>query len=175
MIKFAAGLLFLGAMSAASVGLASDTVATDPSCYEVNLSYIRSRSHPIYSENLDLISEDGSRRRYLRLEIDGHKARSWRVFDRRWIDVERPYDSVSDRTSPKFTDCVRLNSENGTNGTDGGLIHYTARWHESPYVAATDLWISAADGFMHRVRREFLENRWRFPAATVEETFVYVH
>lgn len=153
-----------------SMTLANDEPWEDASCAEVNRSYLKTRAFPRYSVQMPLIREDGSTRTYRHMIFIESELQSWRVFDNKWIRSSRPLGKTWDRFIPKFTECRRIGEETNS---DEKLIHYKVTWNKFPYVADTDIWISQDSDLLHRLRRHYLEGRWEFPEATIEEIFTY--
>lgn len=156
--------------SPGSVAHADDERQLDPTCSEVNQAYLKSTSYPRYSVQMPLIREDGSIKPYMIHIVTEADQRTWRAFDKKWVTTRRVKRGIWDRYSPKFTNCTLV----GDDLTSTGLArHYVALWSDFPYKASTDAWISKKDGLLRRVRRQYLNDRWKFSEATMEETFEY--
>jgi hypothetical protein len=143
----------------------------DPSCTEVNRAYLKTRSYPNYSVDMPLIKSDGTRKPYKHFKFSEKGFLSKYAFQDQWKAFPRPTATIFDRGSePKFTDC-KLNGERKEAAHT--LKLYTAEWHNFPFAAKTEIWISAEDGLIRRVMRHSPDDNWMFSEAMVEEVFEY--
>jgi hypothetical protein len=170
-IRYASVVLTaIGLFALCPLANAENEIWNDPTCTEVNQAYEKTRSYPRYSVKMPLIKEDGSTRPYMEYTVSESELREWRAFDKKWVTRKRELPGAWDRFLPKFTDCKVMAEEISASGP---VRHYRMIWNNFPYRADTHAWVSVDDGLLRRMRRHFLDGRWRFPEATIEEIFTY--
>ncbi|WP_416066474.1 hypothetical protein ACK9YZ_10135 [Rhizobium sp. ZK1] len=168
---FAIALGMLMAFMAAASAFGQE-IKEDPSCAEVNYAYVVTRSTELYGAKFYDVLPDGPRQ-FAEMYVDWHTAFYKTMDASTWDQTDRSGWSPLDRFGPKFRSCV-LADENGEQGNE--IRHFTATWHQFPYSAYADIWISVRDKWIVRVERRSMhpsEFKFGTTSGTVLEVFDY--
>lgn len=110
---------------------------------------------------------DGSLSPYQVLQINKGKLFKKFSFSGKWQPSGEAYFPLKDRLGPTFTSC-RLLSRTGK------LLHYAAAWHEFPYEAKAELWISKDEHRLVRMLRRYPKGRsLQLPFAVALDVYDY--
>lgn len=148
-------------------------IKEDPSCAEVNYAFVVTRSRPIYGEKFYDVLPDAPPEHFADQYVDQDTAFYKTVGDPTWSEGDRAGWSILDRFGPKFRTCVLVGEEGEQ---DNRIRRFTATWHQFPYSAYANIWISVAEKWFVRVeRRSMHPSAFKFgtTSGTVLEVFDY--
>lgn len=136
----------------------------DPTCRAVNYAYVATIGTWSYSKKIYNLKKDGTRKPYADIRVTRAGGYLKYAFGERWVEFDRSAWSTLDRFGPKFTACKHIK--------DGKEIRYRATWHEFPFEASADIWISAKDKRFIKVIRRYSDD-WEYSFPVALETFDY--
>jgi hypothetical protein len=133
---------------------ADSNLKEDPSCAEVNYSYVATRSSWFYSAKLYGVRSDGSLDQLKEMRSDKDTSYFHDLGKAKWTRDSRTNWTLMDVDGPKFRSCV-LVGEDIERGKK--VKHYTATWHLDPYAAYADIWFWSEGKRAVRMKRRFMD------------------
>jgi len=113
---------------------------------------------------------DGTLKPHYELRKIGDHEYGKYAFSTKWLRIGYGSAGSVGQRGPVWNACHLIGSDHDG---DEGEIHYGAIWRSFPYEAAADIWITTVDGRVQKVRRQFQDDRWKFPFATSLDVFSY--
>lgn len=113
---------------------------------------------------------DGTLKPHYELRKIGEHEYGKYAFSTKWLRIGYGSAGSVGQRGPVWNACHLIGSDHDG---DEGEIHYGAIWRSFPYEAAADIWITTVDGRVQKVRRQFQDDRWKFPFATSLDVLSY--
>ncbi|MDX8526432.1 hypothetical protein RFM68_18185 [Mesorhizobium sp. MSK_1335] len=156
----------LAVVAGASIVRAEEMPKPDPSCADVARIYDQFNRPMYYSITTYQLKDDGSLKLFQDLRVvNGHYYTRY-SFSEKWLAHGLADFSSMSRMGPVFTSCKLM-------GKEDNLLHYSATWHEFPYAAAAELWVSEDSRRLSKMIRRYPDRLWQFPFATAVELYEY--
>ncbi|OWK22589.1 hypothetical protein AJ87_42605 [Rhizobium yanglingense] len=174
-MSFQLSFFFLFAVLFTQPALADDRTkvidyqSLDFSCAVVNEAYVKTHTSETFSVDIQKVETDDSSKPFIALRVSKPFWFRKYSYSKKWTRFDTETWSLKDRDDPKFTDCQLL----------GDVLldkvptkHISARWHQFPFNADIEIWISIAHGRLIRTLRKYDEPR-QFSSPSVLELYDY--
>jgi hypothetical protein len=146
-----------------------DFQSLDLSCAVVNEAYVKTHTTETFSVDIQKVETDGSAKPFIALKVSRPFWFQKYSYSKKWTRFDTDAWSLKDRDDPKFTDCRLV----------GDVLrdkvptkHISARWHQFPFNADIEIWISVAHGRLIRTLRTYDEPR-EFSSPSILELYDY--